>query len=66
MAEKMKYMEKEIKKLKNENELQNIKYEVFVKNTEDQQNSLNHQLYKRFNSYNKEIKKMNKEIRKYE
>jgi hypothetical protein len=66
MAEKMKYMEKEIKKLKNENELQNIKYEVFVKNTEDQQNSLNHQLYKRFNSYDKELKKMNKEIRKYE
>jgi hypothetical protein len=59
-------MEKEIKKLKNENELQNIKYEVFVKNTENQQNSLNQQLYKRFNSYDKEIKKMNKEIRKYE
>jgi hypothetical protein len=65
IPEKLKHMEKEIKKLKNENELQNIKYEVFVKITENQQNSLN-QLYKKFNSYDKELKKMNKEIRKYE
>ena len=65
IPEKLKHMEKEIKKLKNENELQNIKYEVFVKITENQQNSLNDQ-YKRFNSYDKELKKMNKEIRKYE
>ena len=66
IAEKLKDLEKEIKKLKNENEIQNIKYEAFVKNTECQQNSLNHHLYRRFNSYDKELKKMNKEIRKYE
>jgi len=66
LAKKIKDMEKDIKKIKNDLELKDMKLEAFVKETESIQKSLNTQLYNTFRGYDAKIKKMNKEIKKYE
>lgn len=66
LVKKIKDMEKDIKKLKNDIELQDMKFEAFVKETGSIQKSLNTQLYNRFRGYDDKFKKMNKEIKKYE
>ena len=62
----IKKLENDVRKLKSDLEIHDAKFEAYVKETERLQNSTNHQLYQKFKSYDKELKKMNKEIRKYE
>jgi peptidoglycan hydrolase CwlO-like protein len=62
----IKKLENDVRKLKCDIELQDAKFEAYVKETARNQNCTNHQLDKKFKSYDKELKKMNKEIRKYE
>jgi hypothetical protein len=62
----IKKLENDVRKLKSELEIHDAKSEAYVKETERLQNNTNHQLYQKFKSYDKELKKMNKEIRKYE
>jgi hypothetical protein len=62
----IKKLENNVRKLKCDLELQDVKLEAYVKEMAGKQNSTNHHLYQKFKSYDKELKKMNKEIRKYE